>query len=166
MQPDRRPREQELEAARHTAAVTIAMIAILRISTPKMSHGAWRYAKRARRLAERAEGESAMFWRMNATANVATSITAGECPRSGRKTSLSISSESSQHDAEAEEDRLPVRQPPLCAEGEREGAGHHQLPVGEVDEAEHAEDEADPHRHERVDAAERERVREHGPRRG
>ena len=37
---------------------------------------------------------SATFWRMNATANVATSITAGECDRSGRKTSLSITTES------------------------------------------------------------------------
>ena len=35
-----------------------------------------------------------MLWSRNATANVATSITAGEWPRRGRKTSRSISIDS------------------------------------------------------------------------
>ena len=35
-----------------------------------------------------------MLWSRNATANVATSITAGDCVRSGRKTTRSIASES------------------------------------------------------------------------
>ena len=97
-----------------------------------------------------------MFWSRNATANVATSITAGDCVRSGRKTSRSMQERERQHDGEADEDRRPVRQAPLRAEREREGAGHDQLPVGEVDEPQHAEDEPDPDRHQRVDAAERE----------
>ena len=37
---------------------------------------------------------SAMLWSRNETANVATSITAGDCVRSGRKTSRSITVES------------------------------------------------------------------------
>ena len=80
--------------ARHTAAVAIAMIAILRISTPKMSHGAWSCPSAPAVLPSDPKAMSATFWRMNATANVATSITAGECPRSGLKTSRSISNES------------------------------------------------------------------------
>ena len=68
-----------------------------------------------------------------------------------------------EHDAEAEENPDPARQIPLRGEGERVGAGHDQLPVREVDEAQHAEDEADPDRHQRVDAAERERVGERLP---
>ena len=39
-------------------------------------------------------------------------------------------------------------------EGERVGAGHDELAVGEVDEPQDAEDEADPDRHQRVDGAE------------
>ena len=40
------------------------------------------------------KASSAMLWRRNATAKVATSITAGDCVRSGRKTARSIASES------------------------------------------------------------------------
>jgi len=43
---------------------------------------------------------------------------------------------------------------PVRSEGERVGARHDQLPVGEVDEAEHPEHEADPDRHQCVDGAE------------
>ena len=48
---------------------------------------------------------------------------------------------------------LPADRP---ARGERERvrAGHDQLPVGEVDEPQDAEDEPDPDRHQRVDGAE------------
>ena len=104
-----------------------------------------------------------MLWSRNATANVATSITAGECPRSGRKTSRSISDREREHDREAEDDPGPHRPAPLRGERERERARHHELAVGEVDEAQHAEDEPDPDRHQRVDRAERERVGERLP---
>ena len=49
------------------------------------------------RLADRAvrmSRSSATLWSRNATANVVTSITAGDCVRSGRKTARSIASES------------------------------------------------------------------------
>ena len=69
-----------------------------------------------------------------------------------------------EHDSEAEEDREPVRQSPLLAEGQSEPAGHDQLPVCEVDEPKHSEDETDPDSHERIDPAELETVRERGPR--
>ena len=42
--------------------------------------------------------------------------------------------------------------------GQRVRAGHHQLAVGEVDEPQHAEDEADPDGHQRVDRAQPDRV--------
>ena len=46
----------------------------------------------------------------------------------------------------------------LVGECERVRTGHHELAVGEVDEAEHPEHEADPDRHQRIDRAERGRV--------
>ena len=105
-----------------------------------------------------------MLWSRNATANVATSITAGDCVRSGRKTSRSIATESASTTREAEEDPEPSAGQSHCdAKRERVRAGHDQLAVGEVDEAQHAEDEADADRHQRVDRAERERVGERLP---
>ena len=101
---------------------------------------------------------SATLWSRNATANVVTSITAGEAVRSGRKTARSIRNEQRDHDREAGDDARRDR--PARREGERVGAGHDQLPVGEVDEPEHAEDEPDPDRHQRVDGAEADGVDE------
>ena len=101
---------------------------------------------------------SAMLWSRKATAKVATSITAGDWSRSGRKMSRSIAAESDEHDGEAEDDPRPHRPVPLGRERERERAGHDQLAVGEVDEPEDAEDEADADGHERVDGAEADRV--------
>ena len=63
---------------RQTAAVTIAMIEIFLIATPPMYQGALRYAKSLAVFPYEPNASSAMFWRMNATANVVTSITAGE----------------------------------------------------------------------------------------
>src|SRR6266516_3973144 len=57
-------------------------------------------------------------------------------------------------DAEAQEDPDPDGPTALVREGERVGTGHHELAVGEVDEAEDAEDQADADRHQRIDAAE------------
>ena len=73
------------------------------------------------------------------------------------------------HDREAQDDAPHDR--PVAVGREREGAGHDELPVGEVDEPQHAEDEADAHGHQRVDRAEPDRVdesardRAHGKRR-
>src|SRR5262249_27645157 len=70
------------------------------------------------------------------------------------------------HDSEAGEDGGPLGPAVLAADRERVGARHDQLPVGEVDEAQHAEDQADPNCHQRVDRPERKRVErglEHQP---
>ena len=56
-----------------------------------------------------------------------------------------------EHDGEAERDPDPDRPVLLGRERERERARHDQLAVGEVDEAQHAEDETDPDRHQRED---------------
>jgi hypothetical protein len=82
---------------------------------------------------------------------VVTSITAGDCPRSG------VHQQRERHDhGEAGGDAQ--RERPGGREGERVRAGHHELAVSEVDEPQHAEDEADPHRHQRIDGAEAEGV--------
>ena len=52
------------------------------------------------------------------------------------------------------------RDGPSRGEGERVRARHHELAVGEVDEPQDAEDEADPDGHQRVDRAEPERIGE------
>ena len=104
-----------------------------------------------------------MLWSRKATANVATSITAGDCVRSGRKTSRSISAESASTTAKQRRIAGPDRPAPLRGEREREGAGHDELAVREVDEAQHAEDEPDADRHQRVDRAERDAVGERLP---
>ena len=63
-----------------------------------------------------------------------------------------------EHDREAERDADAHRPVPVRRERERERAGHDQLPVREVDEPHHAEDEADPDGHQREDRAEPDRV--------
>ena len=95
---------------------------------------------------------------MNATANVVTSITAGDCERSGRNATSSMASGEHEDDAEAEHDPGPHRPVAVGREGERVGAGHDQLPVREVDQPQDAEDEADADGHEREDRAQPDRV--------
>ena len=60
-----------------------------------------------------------------------------------------------EHGGEAEDDAGPHRPAPLRRERQRERARHDELAVGEVDEAQDAEDEPDADRHQRVDRAER-----------
>ena len=67
------------------------------------------------------------------------------------------------HDGEAEQHRRPQRPVPLRGERERVGTRHDQLPVGEVDKPQHAEDEPDPDGHERVDRAQADRIDENLP---
>ena len=81
-------------SARQTAAVTIATIAILRMSTPPTETGRLSSASDAAVFPSGPNQRSAMLWSRNATANVAISITAGDCERSGRKTTRSIASDS------------------------------------------------------------------------
>ena len=78
-------------------------------------------------------------------------MTAGDCVRSGRKTARSIASESTS--TTATQSAIPTADRPaaLGREREREPARHDQLPVGEVDQAQDAEDEADADGHERED---------------
>ena len=102
---------------------------------------------------------SATLCSTNEIANVVTSMTVGDCSRSGRKTARSIASESAittaKHATMLHGDR------PGRGVGERVGAGHDQLAVGEVDEPQDAEDEADADGHQRVGRAEADRVDDH-----
>ena len=104
-----------------------------------------------------------MLCSRNATANVATSITAGDWPRSGRKTSRSIASESAS--TTAKQSRIPpsTGQPHSDASASAYAPAMISCAVGEVDEPQDAEDEPDPDRHQRVDRAERRRVGERLP---
>ncbi len=68
-----------------------------------------------------------------------------------------------EHYAKAQQDAYGDRPAPLRGEGERVRTGHHELPVGEVDETQDAEDETDADGHERVDRAETNRVGERLP---
>ena len=77
------------------AATTIATIVILRMSRPPIVTGRLSVASDAAGFAERRRTTGARsLWSRKATAKVATSITAGDCVRSGRKTSRSSASES------------------------------------------------------------------------
>ena len=89
-----RVEQQAAGAAGRRAATTTATIAILRMSTPEIVHGWLRYASDNAILPSEPNQSSAIACSRNATANVATSITAGEWPRSGRKTRCSIATES------------------------------------------------------------------------
>ena len=60
------------------------------MKTPPTSQGALRIASDPALFPNGPNASSAMFCRRKATANVATSITAGEWVRRGRKTSQSI----------------------------------------------------------------------------
>ena len=155
-----RPRNST-SATRQTAAVTIATTVIFRTSVPKIVQGRLSFASDAAgspSVSSRWSMRSAIACRRNATANVATSIVAGDCVRSGRKTTWSIAIESAI--TTAKHRTIPSPDGPVAVgrEREREGAGHDELAVREVDEAEHAEDEADPDRHQRVDRADADRV--------
>ena len=81
-------------SSRQSAATITETIVILRMSTVEIVHGRFRYASDVAIFPSGPNQSSATLCIRNATANVATSITAGEWPRSGRKTSRSISSES------------------------------------------------------------------------
>ena len=139
---------------RHTAAVTIATIVIFRISTPPISTGRLSWTSDVAVLPSGPNQSSAIDCSRNATANVAMSMTAADCVRSGLKTTRSIASESASTTREAERDPHADRPVVIRGERERERAGHDQLAVGEVDQPHHAEDEADADRHERVDRTE------------
>ena len=86
MQPERGAREQQLEEREQMAATTTETIAIFRISTPPMSHGWLSGPIDDAMVPSCPNASTAMLCMRNAMANVATSITAGECVRSGRNT--------------------------------------------------------------------------------
>ena len=75
-----------VSAVRHTIATTIATIVILRMSTPEIVTGWLRSPNELAIFPSGPNQTSAMLWSRNATAKVATSMTAGVRPRSGRKT--------------------------------------------------------------------------------
>ncbi len=93
-------------STRQNAAIAIETIAILRISTPPMSHGWFSGPIEEAIVPSWPKASTAMLCIRNATAKVATSITAGECVRSGRKTSQSISVESAS--TTAKQSRIPA----------------------------------------------------------
>ena len=84
-------------SASATSATTTATIVTLRISTPATViarfSGVIDAATSPSWLLRRST-ISAIAWSKKAIAKVVTSITAGDCPRSGRKTTRSIASES------------------------------------------------------------------------
>ena len=91
-----RPRKST-SAIRQTAAVTMATTVILRTSVPKIVHGRLSLAREAAgspSVSSRWSMRRAIACRRNATANVATSIVAADCVRSGRKTTRSIAIDS------------------------------------------------------------------------
>ncbi len=67
-----------LRRRRQTAATTTATIAIFRMSTPEMVQKRPRNVREVAIFPSEPNQSSAMLWSRNATANVATSITAGE----------------------------------------------------------------------------------------
>ena len=150
-------------STRQTAATTTATIVILRMSTFPIVTGRLRYASDDAIFPSDPNQIRAMFSSRKATANVATSMTAGDCPRSGRKTSRSMSGREHEHDRQAESDPRPDGPAPVGSERKRERAGHDQLPVGEVDESQDAEDQPDSDGHERVDRTEGDTVGERLP---
>ena len=75
----------------------MATIVILRTSTPATVTGSFRPASDVAGspiVPSRTSKKSATAWSMNASANVVTSMTAGDWSRSGKKTARSIASES------------------------------------------------------------------------
>ena len=142
-------------AARQATATTIATIVILRTSTSPTETGRLSDDERRRRLAERAEPEqrdrSAAGTRPR-TSRRASRRATGSAAAGRRARSMTSSARSTT----AKQSTMPAHagQSHSDDERERERAGHHELPVREVDEPEHAEDEADPDRHQRVDGPE------------
>ena len=140
---------------RAAAATTTATIVILRTSTPWIVVG---WLSGAIEVAispivlSRMSTSSAIAWSMKAIAKVATSITAGDAPPQGPEDDPVHDEREGDDDDEAGDDApddAPVRR-----ERERVGAGHDELAVREVDEAEDAEDEPDPDRHQCIDGPE------------
>src|SRR5581483_11472776 len=85
---------RSFNSARQPAATRIETIEILRMRTPPRSHGWLSGASDVAIVPSDPKARSAMLCNRYATANVATSITAGDWRRSGRKTSQSMSTES------------------------------------------------------------------------
>ena len=102
-----------------------------------------------------------MLCSRNATAKVATSIDRGRLRPQRPEDDASIASDRAI--TTAKQSTIPAQTGQSHSEAKRErvGAGHDQLAVGEVDEPQDAEDEADPDRHQRVDRAQADRVDEH-----
>ena len=134
---------------------------IFRISTSPIDTGRLSSASEAAVFPSGPNQSSAMLWSRNATANVAMSITAGDCARSGRKTTRSIASESTSTTAKQSAIPTPTGQPRSEANASANAAGHDQLAVREVHEPQDAEDEPDPDGHQREDRAEPDRVHLH-----
>jgi hypothetical protein len=93
-------------SARHTAAVTIATIVILRTSTLPIDTGRFSSTSDVAVLPSGPNQRSAIDCRRNAMANVAINITAADCARSGRNTTRSIASESAS--TTAKQSAIPV----------------------------------------------------------
>ena len=138
--------------------MTIATIVIFRMSTPPTSTGRLSWTSEVAVLPSGPNQSSAIDCSRNATANVAISMTAADCVSQRPEDDPLHREREREHDREAERDADADGPVALRRERERERAGHDQLPVGEVDEPHHAEDEADPDGHEREDRAEADRV--------
>ena len=132
------------------------------MSTPEIVTGWFSVASDAEIFPSGPNHSNAMLCNRNATANVATSITAGDCAQRPEDDPVHEQREH-ENDGKAEDDAHGDGPAALRGEGERVGTGHHQLSVSEVDEPQDAEDETDADGHERVDRAEADRVGERLP---
>ena len=144
------------------SATSTATTATLRTSTPANRNDWLRYASDAAGSPiwlSRMSISNAMLCRTNEIANVVTSMTVGDCSRSGRKTARSIASESAITTAKHATMLQSTR--PVRRVGERVRAGHDELAIGEVDEAQDAEDEPDADGHERVGRSQADRIDDH-----
>ena len=93
-----------VSATRQTTATTIATIEIFRTSTPAIATGRLRKVSDVAILPKAPNFSWAMLWSRNATANVATSITAGRLAAERPKHEPVEQRREGEHDREAEDD--------------------------------------------------------------
>ncbi len=138
--------------------MTIATTVIFRMSTPPIVDGPVQLDERGCRLAERAEPEERDRLQQECDRERRDEHDRGRLRPQRTEDDALHRKREREHDGETERDADADRPVTFRREGDRERAGHDQLPVGEVHEPHHAEHEADPDGHQREDRAEPDRV--------
>ena len=144
--------------ARQAAATTIATIVILRTSTPPTSIGRFSETSDVAGLPSGPNQRSATLWSRNATANVATSITAGDWV--AQRPEDEPLHEHCQRDTTAKQRTMPAHagQSHSDASASANAPAMISWPYAKLTSLQHAEDEADADGHQRVDGAQPDRV--------